>query len=433
MAPARFRARPLPLVGLLALVLLTPGCSDRGARVEVEEAGRRDLVEAVRASGRIRPKQKVDVSASVMGRIEELRVAEGDAVAVGDTLVHIDPVAAEGRLAQARAQLAAARASLATAEARLDETQDQLRRAEDLFEDGLAPESQLVTARANHNVQLRTVEQLRAEVASAEASVAVQAHEVGQVTIISPLDGVVVRLNVEKGENVVTGTMNNPGTVLLTIANLRRMECEVLVDETEVVDLRVGQLASVEVDAFPDTTFVARVTEVGNSSARAVDLGSQTAIDYKVVVELEALRPGLRPDLSATAEIVVAERADVLAVPIQSVTRRRLDDEGDARSSETDGDGRAADADDAGDGQLDAPRSDDGDDGEDDRVDGVFVVDGRRVRFVPITLGITGERHFEVRGGLEGGESVVKGPFDTLRNLESGDRVRVRRRPRADD
>lgn len=420
------RGRRVALLGGLLALLAATGCADRGVRVEVEEISRRDLTEAVRASGRIRPKQKVDVSASVMGRIDHLGVAEGDQVAVGDTLVRIDPVAAEGRLAQARAQLAAARASLATAEARLDETRDQLRRAEDLFEDGLSPESQLVTARANHNVQLRTVEQLRAEVESAEASVAVQKHEVGQVTLLSPLDGVVVRLNVEEGENVVTGTMNNPGTVLLTIANLHTMECEVLVDETEVVSLRVGQLASVEVDAFPDTAFAARVTEVGNSAARAVDLGSQTAIDYKVVVELVGPRPGLRPDLSATAEIVVAERGEVLAVPIQSVTRRRLDEGDDADASGDDGARARDDGTDGDAGELD-------DDGDDDRVDGVFVVDGRRVRFAPVTLGITGERHFEVVTGLEDGESVVKGPFDTLRNLEAGDKVRVRRRPRADD
>jgi HlyD family secretion protein len=418
-------ARPGPFLTLILAGLLVLGCGDRGSRVEVEEISRRDLVEAVRASGRVRPKQKVDVSASVMGRIDDLRVAEGDPVAVGDVLLRIDPVAAEGRLAQARAQLASAEASLATAEARLDETADQLHRQESLFGDGLVSESQVITARANHNVQLRTVEQLRAGVRSAEASVAVQAHEADQVTIHSPIEGVVIRRNVEEGENVVTGTMNNPGTVLMTIANLGVMECEVLVDETEVVHLRLGQAASVEVDAFPDTTFEALVTEVGNSAARAVDLGSQTAIDYKVVVELTESRPGLRPDLSATAEIVVATRDDVVAVPIQSVTRRRVEERDD--EGHQDGD------DEAGADREDDERDDGGDaDDTDQRVDGVFVVDGNRVRFRPVSLGITGERHFEVTGGLEPGESVVLGPFDTLRTLQDGDKVRVRRRPRGD-
>lgn len=391
------RARLILALGLAAVFA---GCGGDGPRVETETIGHRDLVERVRASGRVRPKHSVDVSSSVMGKIVRLYVDEGSRVAIADTLVRVDPSTAGNRLTQALAQSRAAAAALATAESRLEETGEELSRQQGLFERNLASESRLTSARTAHVVQQRTVEQLRAELEAAEAAVEIARHDFGQVTILSEIDGIVVRLNVEEGENVVTGTMNVAGTVLMTIADLSVMEAVVLVDETDIVSVRMGQRADVTVDAFPDTALAAVVTEVGNASATTAPLGTQQSIDYKVVLLIETLHEGLRPDLSATAEITIAERPDALAVPIRALTLRDPDAAGD----ETD------------DSEDDADR--------DREVDGVFVVLDGTVRFQPVTTGITGERHFEVLGGLTDGDVIAVGPFETIRRLDSGDRVR---------
>lgn len=392
---------------LFWLIAATGGCGNDGPRVETETIERRSLTERVRASGRVRPKHSVDVSSNVMGKIVRLYVEEGARIAIGDTLARIDPSTAGNRLAQALAQSRVAAARLATAEQQLEETGQELRRQERLFEQNLTAENQLTTARTAHSVQERAVDQGRAELDATDAAVEIARHDYRLVTLISELDGVLVRLNVEEGENVVTGTMNVPGTVLMTIADLSVMEAVVLVDETDVVSVRRGQPASLNVDAFPDTTLSALVTEVGNAAATSAPLGAQQSIDYKVVLLIETLHEGLRPDLSATAEITIAERDDVLAVPIRALTLR------DPAATDEDDD-----SEDLGDGTR--ARG----------VDGVLVVDGDTVLFRPVSTGITGERYFEVLGGVDEGDVIAVGPFETIRRLAHGDAVRVRTGPR---
>jgi HlyD family secretion protein len=349
-----------------------------------------------------------------MGKIVRLHVEEGERVAAGDTLVRIDPVPAGNRLAQALAQAQAAEAALATAESRLVETKAEHARQARLAEQNLASERQLLAARTGLDVQERTVVQLRAELDAQRAAVEIARHDFGQVTILSDIDGIVVRLNVEEGENVVTGTMNVAGTVLMTIADLSVMEAVVLVDETDVVSVRSGLPAEVTIDAFPDTTLRASVTEVGNASADNAPLGTQQSIDYKVVLLVDGTLDGLRPDLSATAEITIAERKGVLAVPIRALTLRDPTAGGEDVDPRHDGE--------PAEGERGSRRD----------VDGVFVLDGKTVRFQPVTTGITGERDFEVLQGLSEGDVIVTAPFETIRRLASGDRVRVRRGPRTD-
>jgi len=417
------RTRETIMRGLFVLALA--GCSEKAPRVETVTVARRDLVERVRATGRIRPKVSVDVSSNVMGRVERLLVREGEAVEAGDTLLVIDPTIANERLRQAEAELHAAEASLALEEARLEETKTELARQERLFENHLTPESSLISARTAHAVQRKTIERLTAQRDAFRAGLQVARHDLGEVTVRTDVNGIIVRLNVEEGENVVTGTMNNAGTVLMTIADLAVMECEVLVDETDIVSLEVDQRARVTIDAFPDTTLAARVTEVGNSAAQRSQLGSQASTDFKVVLLVENHLPGLRPDLTATAEITIAERPNALAVPIRAVTLRdpakETEDKKDRRAEESEKkDGEESSARD-GEGTSASPE-------ENDLLDGVFVLDARRVRFQPITLGITGDQDFEVVTGVGEGDVIVAGPFETLRRLGTGDKVRPRTR-----
>ncbi len=417
-------ARLTLALAMLGILLLALGaCGKRAPRVETHTIGRKDLVEKVRASGRIGPKYSVDVSATVMGRILALFVQEGDAVAEGDTLLLIDPARARGGYRQAEASVRAAEARLELARSKLAKTEDERGRQEELFDKGLSPRSTLIAARTAHEVQSRAVLQAKGELQVAIAGLDISRHDLEQVTIVADISGIVVRLNVEEGENVVLGTMNVPGTVLMTIADLSVMEAEVLVDETDVVNIRVGQEAEVTVDAFPDTTLVARVTEVGNSAANPARLGSQQSTDYKVVLLIDGPIEGLRPGLSATAEIRIDSRDDVLAVPIKAMTLRNPAKE--AKRSSRD---KRAESDDTEGSEIDSTGSDNNRD-----VDGVFIVEGRRVRFQAVDTGITGEKDFEVVSGLNEGDVIVTGPFEIIRRMHSGEKIRIRKGRRSSE
>jgi HlyD family secretion protein len=218
------------------------------------------------------------------------------------------------------------------------------------------------------------------------------------------MTGVVVELNVEAGETAIVGTMNNPGTVLLTIADLSELEAEVEVDETDVVDLALGMPARVSIDSYPDTTFGGIVTEIGNSAIRS--LQASESVDFNVVITLSDPVPGAKPGLSATADIIVAERKSVLSVPMASLTIRRT------------GESENPEADELLDDDPTARK-------KSEEKEGVFLVRGKRAAFAPAVTGIVGERYFEVLSGVAEGDTVVSGTFEAIRDLEDGARVRI--------
>lgn len=358
---------------------------DDGPEVRVEEVARRDLTATVSGSGTVRPYKEVDISANFMGRITRLTVAEGQAVSRGEFLLQIDPVPYESAVERAEAGLESSRTQLQLAEEDLEFARQNLDRKEGLYRQQLLSKEAYDQAVQQVRQAERAVEMRRQDVAQLRAQLQQVRHDLTKVTIDSPIDGIITRLNVEEGENVVTGTMNNPGTVIMTIADLSTVEAEIEIDETDVVAVEVGQPAIVRVDAFPDRELDAVVTEVGRSPI--VGAGQQTdqAVVFKVVVRLEDELPGARPGLSCTADIVTARRDDALAVPIQALVLRN----GDAEQ------------------------------------EGALVVRDGRAFFVPIEIGIAGERHFEVLGGVEEGARIVIGPFDAIRELGDGDPVRL--------
>jgi HlyD family secretion protein len=221
------------------------------------------------------------------------------------------------------------------------------------------------------------------------------------------MDGIITKLNIDEGENVVTGTMNNPGTVLLTIADLSIVELEIEVDETDIVHVELGQPATVRIDAFPDTEFDAVVTEVGKSP---ISTAANQAINFKVVVRLTETVPGARPGLSGTADIVTATRKHALSVPIQALILRevQVDEKGEII--------RQADP-------MDLSTPLETAEGESTEMEGAFVVRDGRALFLPIEIGIAGERHFEVLAGVEEGDEIIIGPFEIIRTLVDGERV----------
>jgi HlyD family secretion protein len=416
------------LGGLVAANLMF----DRKRRVLVESATikLRDLESIVSASGRIEAKRKVNVSANTMGKITRLAVEEGDRVEKGDFLVQIDPTQFQASVASLEAALRGAEAQLEQEEANREKRELDLKRLEDLLRKNLVPQEELDAGRTALSVARAQEVAAREEIQRYRANLANARYDLDRVTMHAELSGVVTRLNIEEGENVVTGTMNNPGTVLMTIADLSEIEAEIEVDETDVVDVRLGQEAEITIDAYPDQTFKGKVSRIGNSAITDSSGGSgPQAVNFRVEVTLTDQVPNVRPGFSCTAEITVAVRHQALSVPIQSLTIRKPPKP--EKERETDGAGieaatreppaiSASAGEEAEDGE-----EDEAEDGEEEEVEGVFVIRDGTVHFRSVEIGISGERHFEIISGLEEGEDVVTGPYKAIRELEDLDPVKV--------
>lgn len=415
----------LAIVAVVAALILASVLRSRGngdVKVETALVTREHLTAIVRASGTIEPKRSVDVSANVIGTVTRLEVEEGQMVAQGDLLLEIDPT--EYRVA-VQAYEAAARsgeADLRLAEASADKARQDLERAQQLFDQGLNTEEQLLAARTTNKVEQARVEAARSRLQQARANLAKGRYDLGKVTITAPMAGIVTKLNVEQGENAIMGTLNNPGTVLLTIADLDTMETWVDVDETEVVGVKLGQPAEVKIDAFPDSTFAGDVTEIGHSPLNRSTGAGQQAVDFEVKVTLRDRITGIRPGLSAKAEIRVADRDSALAVPLGAVTMRSLPLKADAIRIYKGGQAKKQAA---ALGGLDFTTEGAAETAKTKDTEGVFVLRDGFVKFRPVRLGVAGENHFEILEGLEPGQTVVSGPFRVLRELKDGAAVTV--------
>lgn len=409
--------------------------SDRGEGVEVrmEEIERRDLVSTVTASGNIRAARSVDISADISGRVTRLAIREGQDVEAGDVLLEIDPTEFASSVTRADASLRQARSQLAQQEASVAQARRELQRMRSLWErDSLLVSRQEVeNAETQLEVAERQKDALEHGVGQAAATLQESRDRLNKTVIRAPISGRVTRLNVEEGETAVIGTMNNPGSLLLTIGGLDAMEAVVQVDETDIPHISLGDSATVRIDAFRDRRFPGTVTEIGNSAIQAAGApGSTTSsasVDFEVVVTLRDPPDGIRPDLSATAEIVTASRSSALAIPIIALTIR------DRSALQATADGEEAADDSVAPAEDDeesapAPGADGGQAASDEpdqrEVEGVFVVRDGVARFTPVSIGITGQEYFEVLTGVEEGDTVVAGPYQRIRDL--GDEQRVR-------
>ena len=409
-------------VGALGALAVANKGGGSGREVRSETVARRDLVSTVTASGKIHPKRKVDISADVAGRVVQLAVEEGQWVNRGDLILRIDASQYEAIVNEAQAAVAQARAREAEANAQLLKAQADRRRAEQLAQGrDLVSAQEVDNARTQAQVAAATVQAARFGVQQAQASLAQARDNLRKTTIVAPMAGRVTRLNIHEGETAIIGTMNNPGSLLLTIADPSAMEAKVKVDETDVPGITVGDSASLRIDAFPGRTFTGRVTRIGNSAlagagtAAGAAGGDQQSVDYEVVITLDNPPAELRPDLSTTAEIVTETRGQALAVPIIALTVR--DSVGKKFKS-------GVDAKAGEDGAAEAQRI------EDRRkqaaeVQGVFVIENGKAEWRAVEVGITGGEYFEVVRGLRGGETIVSGSFQAVRELEDGDPVKV--------
>jgi len=397
--------------------------------VESQEIATKDLAAIIQASGKIRPKTMVEVSAAVSGKVMEVGVKEGDLVKKGQMLLRIDPKPFQTQVEQLEASIESGRATLDQAQANLKQVRLDRDRLDHLYDQQLVSLTDAQKARTSVDVEEARVRGAEQELHRMNANLSEARHELSKVDVLSDIDGVVVEVNIEAGENAFVGAFNNPATVLLSVADLNVIEAEVEVDETEAVRAQPGQPADIEVDAHPGWLFHGRVSEVGHSPLKLQTGGEREGTAFKVKISvLDTIRE-VRPGLTCSAKIKTSEKAGAVAVPIQALTLRKPDGaaaEGESTKTEPAKDPSIHD-----DGALPAaigesaasvgPRKKLNDKG---KVEGVFVVDGGAVTFRPVTVGITGEKDFEVLSGLARGERIVVGPFKALRTLKSGDRVK---------
>lgn len=387
------------LIALIIVAVVAKRRNGKGVEVTVAKVEATDLTSKVSANGRIEAKRKVDLSANVMGQIVNLAVREGDRVKRGDFLLQIDRAQLAANAAGAEAGLQSLFSDRAAARATAQERARDLERARLNYEQQIIPLAEYERARTALEAAQANAQALEGRIAQARANLTGARDTLAKTTLRAPMDGLVTRLPVEEGEVAVIGTMNNPGTVLLTISDMSVVEAVMEVDETDVPNVKIGQRATVTVDAYPNKTFDGVVTEVGSSPMNQQSAGTE-AINFEVKIQLQNPPADIRPGFSASAEITTATRNKVVAVPIQAlVVREKPVDEKKAAAPSV------------------RPEDE----------EGVYLFDpkGSKVQFQPVKTGVTGETSIEITTGLKPGAEIVTGPFRSLREIKDGDQVRI--------
>jgi len=405
--------------GAIGLALVLIGATgamksrNKATEVRIEKVEPRDLVASVTASGQVQPHTKVDLSADITGRVVRLAVKDGDVVTKGQFLLEIDPTQYQANVERATAAVASARSQAAQARPSLMQAKRNLDRLAALKKANptLVSDEQLEQLRTQVEVAQAQLEAASHAVDQASASFRDARSSLGKTTIVAPMSGRITRLNVEQGETAIMGTLNKDAATLLTISDMSVLETKVKVDETDVSRITIGDSTVIQLDAFPDTTFVGRVSEISNSSVKAgitggVGSSSDQAIDYEVTITLVNAPPATRPDFSATAKIITDTRKHVLSIPIIALTVR---EDSSAKNDTLATLGRRKPAKEVG-------KRD---------VEGVFVVGANnKVSFRPVKVGIAGEKYFEVLSGLRAGERIVGGTYQAIRELKDGAAVK---------
>ena len=411
---------------------------DKGLTVTTDVVKMRDLEAVVSASGKIQPKRLVNISAETPGRVVDLAVNEGDRVKKGQFLLQIDPNLLRSRVAGNVASLEAsegallqARQSVETARVQVEQAQQNLNRQRNLWSQQLTTrealekaENDLKSAQSALQEREKQVGAQSSRISQERAALESSRYDLTKVRMESPIDGIVTRRNIQQGETAVIGTMNNPGTVMLQLADMSVIQAEVEVDETNIPHVQIDQKAKITIDAIPDRSFKGHVTEIGNSPIQAAantGTTSTQATNFKVVVVLDEPVPEVRPGFTATADITTATRKSVVAVPIPAVAVRELvyDANGQiVREPRTDKRKRAPVEPVAAAAELKPGQTR-------KEVEGVFVVRETRAEFVPIKMGVAGDRYFEVLSGLKPGDQVITGPYNSVRGLADGAQVKI--------
>lgn len=390
------RKKPLLIVGVLTIITVIiifnmQSQREKALNVTVEKVKRVNLTSTISASGEVKPKKSVNISAHIPGRIEKIGVIEGQRVSNKDFLLKLEATQYEANADRDRARIQALKADLIRTVAVLERDEKYYERQKKLYDQKLISRDQLESSQAQSTVSNAYHEAILFQIKQAEASLASTLDNLQKTVFYSPIDGIITSLRVEEGEIALVGTMNNPGTVLLTIADLSVMEVEVEVDETDVVGVEINQDAEIRVDAFPDKIIKGKVTEIGSSALQNTSV-SQESKDFKVVITLENPPANLKPGLSASADIITARKQGVLAIPISALVIKE-------REAEQEMD-------------MDADQQ------RENQQEGVYIVVKDRVKFQSVQKGIMGEMKIEIVSGLKEAQEIVVGPYSALRELK---------------
>jgi HlyD family secretion protein len=432
--------------------------------VQTGKVVRQDLTSVVTASGEIKPKNYINIGANAVGEITQLLVKEGERVRKGQLLAKIEDVQPEADVQAQKASLSSAEAdsnaseaamkagdeNIATMQAAIDKDRAdlarmkaELDRAESLYKEQLMAKQDFDLKKFTYQAQEAAVkesatritqakaqrEQAAAQLASTQKRVGVAKANLVRFNDVlqkrssyAPLDGVVTNLPVRQGETVVPGLQNQSGTIIMTIADMSLITAEVKVDETDIVNVSLGQAADVTIDAIPNKTFKGHVTEIGNTAilrstgvaASQSAISSQEAKDFKVVVALDNPPDEIRPGLSCTAKVTTATRPSVLSIPIQALTVRQ---KGDLEAKPAGSSAATAAAATKTDPAAEKAKK--------EEIQGVFVVRGEKAVFQKVETGITGSTDIEVTSGLKEGDQIVTGTYQVIRTIKNDALVKV--------
>ncbi|HKV06578.1 MAG TPA: efflux RND transporter periplasmic adaptor subunit [Thermoanaerobaculia bacterium] len=376
---------------------------EKGAKVYAEAVERRTISQVVKASGSLEPRIQVNISAHVIGKIEKLFVEEGEWINRGQPFLQLEQAGFLAQRDQWAAQLRSSQTAVRQSEVSLADSRHKLERARQLHKEGIFSKEQLEAAElAATSAELR-LEESREAVQQTRANLEKAQDDLTKTTIYSPLTGRIIALNAKEGEVVVSGTMNNPASVIGEIADMSEILANVDVDETEIVNVKLGQEAVLRVDALPGKEYKGRVVEIGSSGFNRPAQPEVTF--FKVKILLDNPDEDLRADMSVRAEIHTASRENALVVPIQAVVEREpVEEEGGA-----------------------------GDGGEQEEVQAVFVIEKGKAVQRKVETGLSDETHIEITSGVKPGETVVTGPYRTLRDLRNGQAVAVSKTSESED
>ena len=393
------------VVGLGAILAFSITGKDRNLpHVTTAKVEKVDLLAKVTSNGKIQARRKVDLSALVMGQITNLAVSEGDRVQKGQFLLQIDKAQLAAQAAGREASLAAMRNDLVGARATAEQANFDYQRAKQNYDAHILSQAEYQKAKSALDTAQATLAATEQRMMSTGADLAASRDSLSKTTVTAPLAGIVTALPIKEGEVTVIGTMNNPGTQLLTISDMSEVEAVMMVDETSVPRLRIGQKATLSIDAYPNKKFEGTVTDVGSSpiAKNDPDLLSLTqgseAINFKVRIRVESPPETIRPGFSVTAEIVTGRNADAIAVPIQALVVRDVPKKGKQKSA-----------------AASRPETE----------EGVYTVTSGKIGFAKVETGLAGELMIEVKSGPKLGQEIVTGPFKALRQIKEGDRVIV--------
>ncbi|MDR2561571.1 MAG: efflux RND transporter periplasmic adaptor subunit [Holophagales bacterium] len=381
------------LAALVVVALLTR--KDEGTPITVSKVGRESLVSKVSANGKIQAVRKADLSANLSGQVTRLTVKEGDRVKEGQFLLEIDPSRTKAYVESLEAALHGSLADLESTKANLDQARADFARAESNRKNGIISEQEYETARTKLTTYVSSYEAAQKRIEQSKANLEQAKVDHAKTVILSPMDGIVTSRRIEAGETAVIGTMNQPGTVLLTISDMSKVETEMEVDEASIPNVKNGLDAQVRIDAYPNETFKGIVTEVGGSPL--LQSGQQAAVKFKVKVQIIDPPATIKPGLSAQADIFTGTSDNALAIPFQALVVR------DIVLKE---------------GETFKP-------GDKKEEEGVFLVESGAVKFVPIKTGLAGDMSIEVLEGLKEGDVIASGPLRALRELKDGTKVKA--------